>query len=129
MIGALASSYVNAGNLGLPVAAYVLGDAAFVAPTLLLQLLVLQPTALAALDADVRGGGRRSRTSSFDRSPTPDHRHAHRPAALAHGVAPPDGGRRSDRAYRGHGGARDSWPTGSRSGWVRASVARCRRAS
>ena len=71
VIGALASPYVNAGNLGLPVAAYVLGDAAFVAPTLLLQLLVLQPTALAALDADVRGGGRRSRTSSFDRSPTP----------------------------------------------------------
>jgi malonate transporter and related proteins len=55
VIGALASSYVNAGNLGLPVAAYVLGNAALVAPTLLLQLLVLQPFALAVLDADVRG--------------------------------------------------------------------------
>jgi hypothetical protein len=55
VIGSLASSYVNAGNLGLPVAAYMLGDAAFVAPTLLLQLLVLQPVALALLDADVRG--------------------------------------------------------------------------
>jgi predicted permease len=55
VIGALASSYVNAGNLGLPVAAYVLGDAALVAPTLLMQLLVLQPLALAVLDADVRG--------------------------------------------------------------------------
>ncbi|MGL4745164.1 MAG: AEC family transporter [Dermatophilaceae bacterium] len=55
VIGALASSYVNAGNLGLPVAAYVLGDAAFVAPTLLLQLVVLQPLALAVLDAEVRG--------------------------------------------------------------------------
>jgi malonate transporter len=55
VIGALASSYVNAGNLGLPVAAYVLGDAALVAPTLLLQLLVLQPLALAVLDAEVRG--------------------------------------------------------------------------
>ena len=55
VIGALASSYVNAGNLGLPVAAYVLGNAALVAPTLLLQLLVLQPAALAVLDADVRG--------------------------------------------------------------------------
>ena len=54
-IGALASAYVNAGNLGLPVAAYVLGDAALVAPTLLLQLLLLQPLALAVLDADVRG--------------------------------------------------------------------------
>ena len=55
VIGSLASSYVNAGNLGLPVAAYVLGDAALVAPTLLMQLLVLQPVALAVLDADVRG--------------------------------------------------------------------------
>ncbi len=50
VIGMLSSSYVNAGNLGLPIAAYVLGDAALVAPTLLMQLLVLQPLALAALD-------------------------------------------------------------------------------
>jgi predicted permease len=53
-IGALSSAYVNAGNLGIPVASYVLGNAAFVAPTLLLQLLVLQPLALAFLDADTR---------------------------------------------------------------------------
>lgn len=51
-IGALSAAYVNAGNLGIPVAAYVLGDAALVAPTLLLQLIVLQPIALALLDAD-----------------------------------------------------------------------------
>ena len=55
-IGALSSSYVNAGNLGIPVASYVLGDAAFVAPTLLFQLLVFQPVALGFLDADARGG-------------------------------------------------------------------------
>lgn len=55
VIGALSSSYVNAGNLGLPIAAYVLGDAALVAPTLLLQLLVLQPAAMLVLDADVAG--------------------------------------------------------------------------
>jgi predicted permease len=55
-IGALSSSYVNAGNLGIPVASYVLGDAAFVAPTLLFQLLVFQPLALGFLDADARGG-------------------------------------------------------------------------
>jgi predicted permease len=54
-IGALSASYVNAGNLGIPIASYVLGDAALVAPTLLLQLLVLQPLALALLDADARG--------------------------------------------------------------------------
>jgi malonate transporter len=50
VIGTLCASYVNAGNLGLPIAAYVLGDAALVAPTLLMQLLVLQPLALALLD-------------------------------------------------------------------------------
>jgi hypothetical protein len=55
-IGALCSAYVNAGNLGIPVASYVLGDAAFVAPTLLIQLLVLQPLALGFLDADARAG-------------------------------------------------------------------------
>jgi len=50
VVGTLCSSYVNAGNLGLPVAAYVLGDASLVAPTLLMQMLVLQPLALAVLD-------------------------------------------------------------------------------
>lgn len=50
VIGSLCSAYVNAGNLGLPIAAYVIGDVALVAPTLLLQLLVLQPLALALLD-------------------------------------------------------------------------------
>ena len=50
VIGTLSSAYVNAGNLGLPIAAYVLGDAALIAPTLLMQLLVLQPIALAVLD-------------------------------------------------------------------------------
>jgi len=54
--GALATSYVNAGNLGIPVASYVLGDAAFVAPTLLFQMLVFQPIALGFLDADKHGG-------------------------------------------------------------------------
>ena len=52
VIGALAGSFVNSGNLGIPIAAYVLGDAAFVAPTILLQQLVLQPLGLALLDAD-----------------------------------------------------------------------------
>jgi malonate transporter len=50
VVGTLSSAYVNAGNLGLPIAAYVLGDAALVAPTLLMQLLVLQPLALSVLD-------------------------------------------------------------------------------
>jgi malonate transporter and related proteins len=55
-IGTLASTYVNAGNLGIPVASYVLGDAAYVAPTLLMQLLLLQPVALALLDVDAHAG-------------------------------------------------------------------------
>ena len=50
VIGTFASAYVNAGNLGLPIAAYVLGDASFIAPMLLTQLLVLQPVGLALLD-------------------------------------------------------------------------------
>jgi malonate transporter len=50
VIAAFCSAYVNAGNLGLPIAAYALGDAALVAPMLLAQLLVLQPSGLAVLD-------------------------------------------------------------------------------
>jgi malonate transporter len=50
LIGALVSSYVNAGNLGLAFAAYVVGDPAVVVPTLLVQVLVVQPLALAYLD-------------------------------------------------------------------------------
>jgi malonate transporter len=50
VIAAFCSAYVNAGNLGLPIAAYALGDAALIAPMLLAQLLVLQPSGLAVLD-------------------------------------------------------------------------------
>jgi hypothetical protein len=50
IVGSLCSSYVNAGNLGIAVAHYVLGDASLVAPVLLLQLLVFTPLFLAALD-------------------------------------------------------------------------------
>lgn len=49
-VGALSASYVNAANLGLPVAAYVLGDVSFVAPVLIFQVLVAAPLALAVLD-------------------------------------------------------------------------------
>ena len=52
VIGALCASYVNAGNLGIPIALYVLGDISLMAPTLLMQLLLLTPTAMALLDAD-----------------------------------------------------------------------------
>lgn len=66
-IGAMCSAYCNAGNLGLPVAAYVLGDAALIAPMLLLQLGVLQPIALMVLDAG-REGTRRTRAQAVWRA-------------------------------------------------------------
>lgn len=50
-VGTLAASYVNAGNLGLPLAVYLLGDAVAVVPPLLYQLLILAPVAFAVLDA------------------------------------------------------------------------------
>ncbi|MEU6224112.1 AEC family transporter [Streptomyces sp. NPDC047042] len=49
-IGALCSSYVNSGNLGIPIAVYVLGDASLVAPVLLFQTIVVTPIALTVLD-------------------------------------------------------------------------------
>lgn len=50
VIGALGSSYVNAGNLGIPLAVYVFGDAAVVAPVMLYQLVVLAPISFVILD-------------------------------------------------------------------------------
>ncbi len=49
-IGMFLSCYTNAGNLGLPVATYALGDAAWIAPVLLMQLAILQPLGMAHLD-------------------------------------------------------------------------------
>ncbi|EME22871.1 AEC family transporter [Rhodococcus triatomae] len=57
-IGALAASYVNSANLGIPIAVFVLGDASFVAPLLLFQIVVYSPIALTMLDLTTgsRGG-------------------------------------------------------------------------
>ncbi|WP_022882050.1 AEC family transporter [Gryllotalpicola ginsengisoli] len=54
-IGVLASSYSNFNNIGIPVAAYVLGSASYVAPALLVQLIVFAPIALTTLDVTSRG--------------------------------------------------------------------------
>jgi len=51
VVGTLAACYVNAGNLGLPLAVYLLGDAVAVVPVLLFQLLVIAPIAFSVLDA------------------------------------------------------------------------------
>ena len=63
-IGALASGYVNAANLGIPVLVLVRGDATPIAPVLLLQLLVITPATFAILDAVTRRGSP-SRLATF----------------------------------------------------------------
>ncbi|WOX12072.1 AEC family transporter [Streptomyces sp. N50] len=54
-IGALSSSYVNSGNLGIPISVYVLGNASLVAPVMLFQLVVVSPLALTVLDLSGAG--------------------------------------------------------------------------
>ncbi|OZE92555.1 hypothetical protein CH298_03300 [Rhodococcoides fascians] len=53
-VGALASSYVNAANLGIPIAVFVLGDANFVAPLLLFQIMIYTPIAVTVLDISTK---------------------------------------------------------------------------
>ncbi|APT89331.1 permease [Corynebacterium frankenforstense DSM 45800] len=50
VIAGLGSSYANAGNLGVPLAAYVLGDAAAVVPVMLFQIAFYAPVTLTAID-------------------------------------------------------------------------------
>ncbi|WP_029089597.1 AEC family transporter [Brevibacterium album] len=56
LFGAWSVSYVNIGNLGIPIAVYVLGDLSYVAPVLLFQLLLLAPIGMAILDSTGPGG-------------------------------------------------------------------------
>ncbi len=55
VVGSAASGYLNANNIGLPVAVYVLGNAALSAPVILLQLVVLAPIILTTLDISTSG--------------------------------------------------------------------------
>jgi predicted permease len=59
-IGALSASYVNSANLGIPIAVFVRGDASFVAPLLLFQIVAYSPIALTILDVTTlrRGASR-----------------------------------------------------------------------
>ncbi|KWX25862.1 AEC family transporter [Mycolicibacterium wolinskyi] len=52
VIGSMLASYVNAGNLGIPVSAYVLGSTTEVSAIILFQILVLAPISLGLLDAE-----------------------------------------------------------------------------
>lgn len=55
VIGALSAGQVNSNNIGIPISLYMLGNAAFSAPVILFQLLVLMPIALSILDAVTSG--------------------------------------------------------------------------
>jgi len=55
VIGSLASGYVNGNNIGIPIAAYMLGDAALASPIVLLQLMLFAPVGIAILGATVEG--------------------------------------------------------------------------
>lgn len=55
VVAYLSTSYVNAGNLGIPICAFMLGDPAWAAPAMLLQVLVLQPSAVAMLETSAAG--------------------------------------------------------------------------
>ncbi|KZE95767.1 hypothetical protein AVP42_00041 [Agromyces sp. NDB4Y10] len=54
-IGALSAGYVNSNNIGIPIALYLLGDAAYSAPVVLLQLLVFAPIVLVLLGIAAEG--------------------------------------------------------------------------
>jgi malonate transporter len=55
IMGSLASGYTNANYIGLPVATYVLHDAALVVPIVMVQLLVITPIALTLLEIVTTG--------------------------------------------------------------------------
>ncbi|WP_188538755.1 AEC family transporter, partial [Kocuria dechangensis] len=71
-VGAMASSYVNAGNIGLPIALYAVGSAAPVVSVLLAQLLVLAPLYLMVLSwasrPSRRGPGATAATTAVSRN-------------------------------------------------------------
>ncbi|WP_300768363.1 AEC family transporter [uncultured Bifidobacterium sp.] len=54
-IGALNSLYLNSNNIGLPIATYILGNPALVAPILVMQQAVFTPVGLTVLDATTQG--------------------------------------------------------------------------
>ncbi|MEU4243292.1 AEC family transporter [Actinoplanes sp. NPDC026619] len=66
IVGALGAGYVNANYIGIPIATYVLNDAALVVPIVMLQLLVITPIVLAMLAG---GGNIRATLASSLRNP------------------------------------------------------------
>ncbi|MUN64641.1 hypothetical protein GMA12_16085 [Kocuria sediminis] len=73
-VGAMASSYVNAGNIGLPIALYAVGSTAPVVSVLLAQLLVIAPIYLVLFSLATRptrrsgpGAATATRTAASER--------------------------------------------------------------
>ncbi|GAA4064338.1 AEC family transporter [Nonomuraea soli] len=54
IVGTMAASYVNAGNLGLPVALYLLNDVTFALSVMLFQIMVMSPPIFMALGSEKR---------------------------------------------------------------------------
>ena len=54
-MGAACAAYVNSNNIGLPVATYIVGDAQYIVPQILVQVLVFSPFVLGVLDLSTRG--------------------------------------------------------------------------
>jgi len=80
VIGALSASYANGGYLGLPIGAFVLGNAAFAVPVMVFQLLIYAPLAITVLGLD--GGGHHSGSDGAGHRPGPS-------AVLAAGLRNP----------------------------------------
>lgn len=55
LIGALSAGQVNSNNIGIPLSLYVLGSAAYPAPVILFQLLILTPIVMAIFEAITTG--------------------------------------------------------------------------
>lgn len=55
VMGALSSGQVNGNNIGIPISTYLLGNAAYAAPIILMQQIVLTPITLTVLDAISNG--------------------------------------------------------------------------
>ncbi|AKK12105.1 putative permease [Corynebacterium uterequi] len=57
VIAMLGSSYANGGNIGIPLAVYILDDASAVIPLMLFQIAFYAPVALTAIDISRASGG------------------------------------------------------------------------
>jgi predicted permease len=60
LIGSLSAGQVNSNNIGIPLSLYLLGNAAYPAPVILMQLVVMTPVSMAIFEAVTTGQRRAS---------------------------------------------------------------------